>query len=419
MIHNPSAFFIEAARNIAHAICRDAVWKGNACNWIGLTNEDHFGTPKPYAHALSANFYDGTAGIAFFLSQVLQTGNDEVIRKTAEGALEQVIQTELNNNAVALHGKLGFHTGYPGQAWVLLQAAEILGKKHYQKAALELVEKTMAIPMQDFGMDIIDGAASAVPALLYIYKKHPSPQLKDFIISMGKFIISKSEGWKETLTWNTMPGNSSQPLTGFAHGTAGMATALVELLGFTGDDAYANLARKAFAYEGQCFVPEQQNWPDFRGDDNVSKDHAVPQEPVCAMAWCHGAPGIALSRLRAYEITGDEKYKAEATTAVTTTLSHLKIEMLGNYSLCHGLFGNAEVLLNAARILQNTALRKAAEQTAFDAITKYTQQHRALPTGVNAQGDTPDFMLGSSGMGYFLLRLTDEILFPSALLIIP
>ncbi|MEZ4571354.1 MAG: lanthionine synthetase LanC family protein [Thermomicrobiales bacterium] len=61
----------------------------------------------------------------------------------------------------------------------------------------------------------------------------------------------------------------------------------------------------------------------------------------------HGAPGIALSRLRAWELTGDERYRDEAITALNTTqqavINGLEDGTV-NYSLCHGLAGNAEIL---------------------------------------------------------------------------
>jgi lantibiotic modifying enzyme len=71
-------------------------------------------------------------------------------------------------------------------------------------------------------------------------------------------------------------------------------------------------------------------------------------------AWCHGAPGIALSRLRAYEILKDNAYEAEALVAVETTRHAVESRRLSanaNYSLCHGLAGNAEVLRFGSGVL--------------------------------------------------------------------
>ena len=69
--------------------------------------------------------------------------------------------------------------------------------------------------------------------------------------------------------------------------------------------------------------------------------------------WCHGTPGIALARLRAYEMTGDERYEADAIAALKTTQGSIESALdswAGNFSLCHGLAGNAEVLIYSAEI---------------------------------------------------------------------
>ena len=75
----------------------------------------------------------------------------------------------------------------------------------------------------------------------------------------------------------------------------------------------------------------------------------------CGSVWCHGAPGIALSRLRAYEITGDERSKAEALIALQTARAFTELALQTgtmNFCLCHGLAGNAEVLLLGETILE-------------------------------------------------------------------
>ena len=60
-----------------------------------------------------------------------------------------------------------------------------------------------------------------------------------------------------------------------------------------------------FNYERQSFDISQQNWPDFR--DGVSTTAAK----VCGLAWCHGAPGIALSRLKANQAKADAVFVQE------------------------------------------------------------------------------------------------------------
>src|SRR5262249_25170878 len=141
-------------------------------------------------------------------------------------------------------------------------------------------------------------------------------------------------------------------LTGLLHGAAGAAFALLELFAATGEDRYRLVAEQAFAYERFWFDAGAHNWPDFRKTPLKGRDS---RPPVYGMSWCHGAPGIAWSRLRAYALLKDASYREEATTALATTQSTLErlIDSYeGNFSLCHGLAGNAEVFLYGEEVLQ-------------------------------------------------------------------
>ena len=64
------------------------------------------------------------------------------------------------------------------------------------------------------------------------------------------------------------------------------------------------------------FNSDVGNWPDFREESQRPNRKSPPSYKTF---WCHGAPGIALSRLRAYQITGNEVYKEEAEIALNTT----------------------------------------------------------------------------------------------------
>lgn len=191
-------------------------------------------------------------------------------------------------------------------------------------------------------------------------------------------------------------------LTGLGHGAAGFAVAFAELSAFTGKTNYIDIAKAVVQYEDSHYHAAQQNWPDFR---NFNTGQPPPDEPVCSLAWCHGAPGIGLARLRLLELTNDPAFIHGAEAAITTTVKNLSPMMLGNYSMCHGVFGNAELLLYAAEILQRPQLRVTAAAAADDCITNYLQKRIPVPNGLQSGHETPDFMLGSSGIGYFFLRL--------------
>src|SRR5262249_61774792 len=97
-------------------------------------------------------------------------------------------------------------------------------------------------------------------------------------------------------------------LTGFSHGAAGMAWALLELASVAGEERFTKSALELIAWERSLFNAEKQNWPDLRNHRRGFR-----------FAWCHGAPGIGLARLRSLPHLDDMQIRAEINTALVTT----------------------------------------------------------------------------------------------------
>ena len=63
-----SDLFLETADRIGRRLCRDALWSGGRCNWLGWAMVQNRQFWLPAYRAQTVNLYDGTSGIAFFLS---------------------------------------------------------------------------------------------------------------------------------------------------------------------------------------------------------------------------------------------------------------------------------------------------------------------------------------------------------------
>jgi lantibiotic modifying enzyme len=136
-----------------------------------------------------------------------------------------------------------------------------------------------------------------------------------------------------------------------------------------------------------------------------------------SLAWCHGAPGIGLSRARAFALTNDETYRREAELALGGTYRPLAMPTAADgYSLCHGLGGNAELFIVAADVLGDERYRAVAEGIGDRGIQSVALNRNPWPCGVVSGGETPNLMLGTAGIGYFYLRLYDSSAVPSVLL---
>jgi lantibiotic modifying enzyme len=262
------------------------------------------------------------------------------------------------------------------------------------------------------------GNAGAIVALLALRGILDSLPLLDCAIRLGDELLQAADKSDVGYSWKSAAFPTQRNLTGFSHGTAGVGYALLELFHATGDPRYRRGAEQAFNYERHWFDTEAANWPDFREEHRQGK----LRNRVLSFAsqWCHGAPGIALSRLRAYEILKDEVYKSEAMTGLQTTRKMVEWWLgseTGNYSLCHGLTGNAEVLLYGDRMLERgwTEGAALAHVVANAGVENCAKRNHVWPCGTGG-GETPGLMLGLAGIGYFYLRLHDPTI-PSILLV--
>ena len=86
-------------------------------------------------------------------------------------------------------------------------------------------------------------------------------------------------------------------------------------------------------------------------------------------------------------------------------------------AVCHGVAGNAELLIQASRVFNDTNDMAAADRVGQLGIEWYRRNDLPWPCGVPGGGETPNLMLGLAGMGYFFLRLAEPSSVPSVLFI--
>ena len=202
-------------------------------------------------------------------------------------------------------------------------------------------------------------------------------------------------------------------MTGFSHGAAGMAWALLQVAALRDDARFRLAALDAMAYERSQFSTEAGNWPDFRAVNSKS-ELTESAGPGFVATWCHGAPGIALARLRCLAYIDDEDIRSEIDVALNATLRR---GFGGNHSLCHGDLGNLEPLLEASLREDGSEWREPVRRitrVVFDSI-KEDGWLCGVPFGV----ETPGLMTGLAGIGYGLLRLADPKRVPSLLSLDP
>lgn len=423
-----SSACVDAAARIGARLVSSARWDGVGCTWRVVTpDRADPGSHRPVWEAAGPSLYQGTAGVALFLAELYGVTGDDCVRRAARGALEHSIaQVErLGPFTFALHsGRVGVahalarYAARTGTSWGVEQGrcvlAPLFGKEHL-----------------DRGLDVIAGAAGAIPVLLQLARTLALPAAYGSAVALGERLLRTARRSPEGWSWGNGVNGNARDLTGLAHGAAGYAAAFLELWAATGDQRFRYGAEQAIAYETHHFDASTGNWPDYRNSawaelrlaptrmhalrESLRRGGEAPRYRRSAMvAWCHGAPGIGLTRIRAHALLHDPRYADQARAAAKTTCEALRTGS-GGYSLCHGTFGNCELLVNTSAYFGEPSWRAEVDSRVEEGIARFGSPGGVWPSGsVNALPD-PSLMLGESGVGHFLLRLVDPAM-PSILL---
>src|SRR5262249_1629366 len=146
---------------------------------------------------------------------------------------------------------------------------------------------------------------------------------------------------------------------------------------------YLAAARGAFAYEDTLFDADRGNWPDLRSADTPGTPERPPTFPS---AWCHGAGGIALARLRAVTLDpahreGHLAYAHAALAATQAAAMQALSYPRADASLCHGLAGLSEILWIGGHSLDNEVYRVASTSIVSSLIARHADSGD-WPSGV-------------------------------------
>jgi len=403
--------YLETADRIGARICRDAIWSTGRCNWLGDSMEKLDGSWKVAHRALGPDFYGGTSGIAFFLHRLHILTGEPLFRETAEGA---ILQAGSRIPHVPANITPSFYLGLTGIAYSLAA----MGREDKARATLRTLTNLDHSAGSDGTLDVISGISGAIPPLLALGNSLSDNTLLTLAGQYGEHLLRAARKSDAGWSWNTMsvsPDLRREDLTGFSHGVAGIAWSLSELFEATNDPRFRQAAMEARRYENSHFNAHRGNWPDFRY--LYDPDTLSPGGPSYPISWCHGAPGIGLDRLRAYEIFGDPALRVDAEIAMRSTAPLLTYVKGANYSLCHGIGGNADLAILASVILDNPTHMALPKQVGQQGIEEIERQDLRWPCGVTEGDQTPNLMLGTAGIGYFYLRLYDPLNVPSVLIV--
>ncbi len=409
--------FLQIADKVGRELCRDALWHEGHCTWLGWAMESVQYQMRPCYRSLAGDLYSGTAGIALFLAELSQFTQDRQQLRVVEAALRQALATAPKIDSQLQHG---FYTGQVGIAYASIRAGELLKKEEFVTRGLALLANLKTLAFDHQMIDVLNGSAGAILALLHVSQRYQRPDLLELALSHGQHLLKIAVHSENGSSWHTVQMPVKQNLAGHSHGVAGIVTALLELFKVSGDQTFRAVAMEGLRYESQFFNAERGNWQDLR----LMPTARATQQESFYLGWCHGAPGIGLSRLRNAKLLPNmAAILSDVDVAIQTTakaLSQVAVGSAGgNFSLCHGTAGNTELLIMAGQQLQRHELTAMAEKIGLAGYESHMVQGLPWPCGNGGAGETPNLMLGTAGIGHFYLRLYDPIAVPSVLIITP
>ncbi|MFF3766381.1 type 2 lanthipeptide synthetase LanM family protein [Streptomyces sp. NPDC001922] len=403
---------VEAAVTLGDQVCRLAVADGDRIGWIA---------PRAVAPtawdlgALNTDLYAGLSGIGLFLARLGRCSGQQRFTDTAVRVADEVIRRTLADPALA--GRSDLDTGafgaYLGPLYFLSHLDRMLGGTPRTAALLDPVLAAVGRSLdasEEF--DVVGGSAGCALVLAALGPASDDGAVRKLAARVADHLLAGAAQDGDAYTWNHPRIESERPLTGFAHGASGIATALGRLHPLLPERGCAAAAVGALAYETAVQDAASGNWPDFRSD--------VPSR--FRSLWCHGAAGIGMARLDLLDRPGfaalRKQLLADAVAALGPSDGGADAHRLldrGSDSMCHGDLGNLELLLLAGEhglCAPDAVLRAVAGKLDAAAASGWI-------CGSPTRAETPSLLTGLSGVGYQLLRFARPESVPSVLLVHP
>ncbi|KFK40450.1 hypothetical protein AALP_AA3G374700 [Arabis alpina] len=325
--------------------------------------------------------YSGTLGVAFLLFRSFQ------VTKNANDLSLCLQIVKACDAASASSRDVTFICGRAGVCSLGAAAAKLSGEEdllNYYLAQFRQIRLASDLPNE-----LLYGRVGYLWACLFINKYVAAETLSSTNIRQVTQEIIK-EG-------RSMAKNGSSPLMfewygkkywGAAHGLAGIMHVLmdVQLKPDEAEDVKGTLK-----YMIKNRFPSG-NYP--ANEEDRRRDTLVH--------WCHGAPGIALTLVKASEVFGEREFLEAGVAAAEVVWKRGLIKRVG---ICHGISGNAYVFLALYRATGRSEYLYRAKAFASFLLDR---GHKLLSKGEMHGGDSPYSLFeGIGGMAYLFLDMVD------------
>ncbi|MDA1476954.1 type 2 lanthipeptide synthetase LanM family protein [Bacillus changyiensis] len=336
---------------------------------------------------LGFDLYNGNSGIALFLGYLGKILNRDDFKQIAFQAMEMP-RTIINTMDKKLAHSVGAFTGLSGIFYTLNKLSELYDDYNSTNFITANIDCILSNIRKDTVHDVIGGAAGALGVFESLVRTNDK-ELQEAAIN-GAFACSNKliNSVTNDNGMSYWPSRSSTAYSGFSHGNSGIIAYLYKLYTMTNDYRILSSIEKALKFERSLYSNKEKNW------------YSTAKKNKFSNGWCHGAPGILLSKLILKEHGfSDSRIDQEINIGISSTC----LNGIGNNpTYCHGDLGNLAILNYASEITGQVDLKNKTIQTyqdLFDNVLSKEWNKKNLKCTWSV-----GLMIGITGFGYSMLR---------------
>ncbi|WP_367319240.1 class IV lanthionine synthetase LanL [Streptomyces sp. HUAS ZL42] len=339
------------------------------------------------------NVQHGAAGVLTVLTQA-----DKVLAREdlCTAMADTAAWLDIRGDRQATTPLPGLYFGRAGTAWAVYDAARHLGDTALAERAARFA---LTLPVRWPNPDLFHGAAGAGLTQLHFWRATGRQEFLDRAADCADGVLAAAQHTDDGVFW-PVPSDFDSSLAGithlgYAHGVAGVGAFLLEAALATGREDCLDAARKAG--ETLASTAEHGPWGARWRVDRADEDGTGMLYHLCS-----GASGVGTFLIRLWRATDDPVMRELAEDAAKAVRhAHLS----SGTSICHGLAGNGDFLLDMAQLLGGPYQRWAEDIAAALHARHALHEGRMLVPNETGMQVTADYGVGLAGVVAFLLRL--------------
>ena len=364
-------------------------------NWSGL----RFFDEKSWSFVPHGIYlYDGIGGVAVFFAMVLKRYPEaafERIYKMVTKKLFSYTKSLLKDEKKSESSHTGAFIGEGSVVYTYLLLYKITQRQiylDYAKMHSEILFKKMEAEKTS---DLLSGLSGAIVVLLKLFRETGEERFLKAAVEQGECLWERAE--RQKMGYGFPGAMEGKALSGMAHGNSGHILAYSYLLEITGECCYQERISELLAYEDSLYSEEAGNWRDLRKEDSGRKD---------LNAWCHGAAGILLSRMKLKHLK-EFRDCAEVQRDMGRCVEALRLcPETESVCLCHGLAGMCWIIGHYLKEYRDEILEEKQERLLNRILRMWEKGEGMLPQ----EYYQVSLMTGITGVGVTLCDEDYELL---------